>query len=192
MDNLKKCVLLGEERSHPLAHIFDNILGSLLGRRSARQALAFALIDKMFTCLSYASASIVNQIDLVDAAKTCLRSATRPRATLSFSTCCVAYASLTSPSARRSTCSWTRRSSTTRACDAEAAAVAAASSDESVRAGVSYVQQQPSTSHNASSVTCHLRQRRHTRRIRTSSTATPISSLCASSFDSPLTTCARS
>ena len=45
LDTLQKCVLLGDGRSHPLARIFDNHLGGLLGRRPARQALALVRVD---------------------------------------------------------------------------------------------------------------------------------------------------
>ena len=45
LDTLQICVLLGKERSHPLAHIFDIDLGGLLGRLPARQALALVSVD---------------------------------------------------------------------------------------------------------------------------------------------------
>ena len=45
MDSLQICLLLDNERSHPLAHIFDNVLVGLLGLRPARQALAFVRVD---------------------------------------------------------------------------------------------------------------------------------------------------
>ena len=69
LDTLKIFLLLGEERSHPLSHIFDNLLGGLLSLCPAGQALAFVSVDlghQRVGCLVDAlEGDLTCQVDLV-------------------------------------------------------------------------------------------------------------------------------